>query len=65
MKKDLDLLGNITFLISEVEEYIDSLDLTIYDDYQDMKLAQKEVLKMLKNLRLRRENEIHRRRSGR
>lgn len=65
MKKDLDLLGNITFLISEVEEYIDNLDLTIYDDYQDMKLAQKEVLKILKNLRLRRENEIHRRRSGR
>ncbi|WNT48140.1 hypothetical protein SPLA5a_PHROGS00057 [Salmonella phage SPLA5a] len=65
MKKDLNHLGNITFLISEVEGYIDSLDLTIYDDYQDMKLAQKEVLKILKNLRLRRENEIQRRRSGR
>ncbi|QXL90515.1 hypothetical protein [Salmonella phage NINP13076] len=64
MKKDLNLLENTVFLISEVEEYIDSLDLVIYDDYQDMKLAQKEVLKILKNLRLRRENEIQRRRSG-
>ncbi|MBL5840896.1 hypothetical protein I4U30_21760 [Enterobacter asburiae] len=65
MKKDLDQLGNVAFLISELEDYVDMLDLSIYDDYQEMKLAQKEVLKILKSLRLRRENEIQRRRSGR
>lgn len=64
MKKDLDLIHNVAFLISELEEYVDELDLSIYDDYSEMKSAQKEVLKLLKNLRRRREHEILRRRHG-
>lgn len=58
MKKDLDKLSNIIFLISEIEDYVDTLDLSIYDDYQEMKSAQKDVLKILRNLRVRRENAI-------
>lgn len=65
MKKDLDLIHNVAFLISELEEHVDELDLSIYDDYSEMKSAQKEVLKLLKNLRRRREHEIQRRRFGR
>lgn len=65
MKKDLDLIHNVAFFISELEEYVDELDLSIYDDYSEMKSAQKEVLKLLKNLRRRREHEIQRRRFGR
>lgn len=65
MKKDLDLIHNVAFLIGELEEYVDEIDLSIYDDYSEMKSAQKEVLKLLKNLRRRREHEIQRRRFGR
>lgn len=64
MKKDLDLIHNVAFLINELEEYVDELDLSIYDDYSEMKSAQKEVLKLLKSLRRRREHEIQRRRFG-
>lgn len=52
MKKDLNLIHNVAFLISELEEYVDELDLSIYDDYSEMKSAQKEVLKHGNQLQL-------------
>lgn len=62
MHKDTDLIENVIFLLSELEDYVDNLDMSEYDDFNDMKEAQKEVLKLLKNLTRRRENEVQRRR---
>lgn len=62
MHKDTDLIENVIFLLSELEDYVDNLDMREYDDFNDMKEAQKEVLKLLKNLTRRRENEVQRRR---
>ena len=62
MHKDTNLIENVIFLLSELEDYVDNLDMREYDDFNDMKEAQKEVLKLLKNLTRRRENEVQRRR---
>lgn len=62
MHKDTNLIENVIFLLSELEDYVDNLDMSEYDDFNDMKEAQKEVLKLLKNLTRRRENEVQRRR---
>lgn len=62
MHKDTDLIENVIFLLSELEDYVNNLDMSEYDDFNDMKEAQKEVLKLLKNLTRRRENEVQRRR---
>lgn len=62
MHKETDLIENVIFLLSELEDYVDNLDMSEYDDFNDMKEAQKEVLKLLKNLTRRRENEVQRRR---
>ncbi|HBT0444858.1 TPA: hypothetical protein MA058_003514 [Klebsiella pneumoniae] len=62
MSKDIDIIENVIFLLSELEDYVDNLDMSEYDDFNDMKEAQKEVLKLLKNLTRRRENEVQRRR---
>lgn len=62
MSKNIDLIENVIFLLSELEDYVDNLDMSEYDDFNEMKEAQKEVLKLLKNLTRRRENEVQRRR---
>ena len=61
MKKDLELIDNVIFMLSELEDYVDNLDMSEYDDFNEMKGAQKEVLKILKNVKQRRENEVQRR----
>lgn len=61
MHKDTDLIENVIFLLSELEDYVDNLDMSEYDDFNDMKEAQKEVLKLLKNLTRRRENSLRER----
>lgn len=54
MKKDPEIVHNICFLLSELQDYVDELDFTLYDDFEEMKEAQKEVLKILKSIKDRR-----------